>query len=127
MASYFQPNIQNFKSDDAAISVGMAVKIGSDREHVTKGAAVGDDCIGIAQSAVSAAEQKIEVALLGGGAKGLAQTTVNKGNLLCSHTDGKLKPVSASGDRYVAVALEDAVAGDLFSVMVCVGQAVGAD
>ncbi len=122
MASTMAPVIQNFKAD-AAIAKGKAVKCGTDSEHVAVGAAVTDDCIGIAQSAAAAAEDKIEVALPGGGAKALAQTSIVAGTLLVSHTDGALKPIATAGDRIVAVAKEAAVAGDLFEVLVVLGQA----
>jgi len=122
MASSLAPKILAFKAD-AAISKGMAVKIGTDSEHVAKGAAASDDCIGVAQSAPSAAEVVVEVAVPGGGGKGLAQTTIVAGNLLVSHTDGKLKPVATAGERVIAVAMDSAVAGDLFDIIVVVGHA----
>lgn len=122
MASSLKPVILTFKAD-AAITKGMAVKLGTDAKHVAKGAAATDDCIGVAQSAPTAAEDAVEVAVPGGGGKGLCQTTVVAGNLLVSHTDGKLKPIATAGDRVVAVAMEGGVAGDLIDIMVTVGHA----
>ncbi len=117
MASILAPKILAFKADEA-ISEGMVVKMGTDREHVAKATAVSDLAIGVAQSAPTAAEDVMEVAMPGGGAKGLAQTTITKGQRLTAHSDGKLKPCSANNDVSIGIALEDAVAGDLFSMVV---------
>jgi len=126
MASHSEPRIYTYLAA-GAIAKGKAVKIGADAEHVAVGAANTDGCIGIAQSASSAAEERIEVALQGGGAKGLAGETITAGKLLVSHTDGSLYQANASGDRVVAVAMEDAVVGDIFAVEVCLGTADAAD
>lgn len=121
MASSLRPLIQTYKCD-AAIAKGLAVKIGTDRAHVAYAAATTQESIGIAQGATTTAEDKVEVALPGGGAKGLAQTTIVAGQLLTQHTDGSLKPVGTAGDRVIAIAMEGAVAGDLFDVMVAISQ-----
>lgn len=126
MASHSEPRIQAFKAD-GVIAKGSAVKIGSDKDHVAIGAANTDDCIGVAQSASSAAEDVIEVALPGGGAKVLAGETITAGKLLVSHTNGRLVQTNASADRVVAVALEAGVNGDLIAAEVLLGVAVGAD
>lgn len=126
MASSLKPNIVAFKAD-AAITKGMAVKFGTDDQHVAKSAATTNYHMGIAQSAPTAAEDVVEVAVAGGGAKGLCQTTVTRGHLLTAHTDGKLKPIAAAGDRLVAIAMESGVAGDLIEVIVIAGQAYQAD
>lgn len=122
MSSHFKPNLVVLKAD-AAISEGQAVKIGSDSEHVTPCTAATDKVIGLAQTTVTAAEDLVEVALPGGGAKGLAQATISAGSLLVPHTDGKLKPIAAAGNRLCAVAMDSAVAGDVFDVHVISGQA----
>ncbi len=46
---------------------------------------------------------------------------------LTAHTDGSLKPVANANDRVIAVAEEDAVAGDLFSVFVVISQATATE
>lgn len=122
MASHSAPRILAFKAD-AAIAKGQAVKIGSDNEHVAKCSADTDKAIGVAQSVASAAEDVIEVAIPGGGAKGLAQTTIAAGKLVGPHSDAGLKPVDTAGDRFIGMAMESAVAGDLFDMEVVVGQA----
>lgn len=126
MSSIKHPNILAFLAD-GAIAKGKAVKIGSDNKHVVVCAGATDKSIGIAWGSASAAEDTIEVCLHGGGAKGLAQTTIAAGKLVVSHTDGALKPIAASGDRVIGVAMEDAVAGDLFAMDVVISQAVAAE
>lgn len=126
MASSVQRQLVAFKAD-AAISKGMAVKLGTDADHVAKGAANTDACIGLAQNDVTAAEEPLEVAMPGAGGFGLAGESITKGKLLVSHTDGKLVQANASGDRVIAMALEDASSGDIFAVMVLAGVATGAD
>lgn len=126
MASHSEPRILVFKAD-GVIAKGKAVKIGTDKEHVAVSAANTDPSIGIAQSAATAAEDVIEVAIPGGGAKALANETITAGKLLVPHTDGEMAQTNASGDRVIAVALENAVAGDLFAVEVIVAVATAAD
>ncbi len=43
--------------------------------------------------------------------------------MLVSHSDGTLKVVATAGERVIAVAMDDAVAGDLVAVEVMVGHA----
>lgn len=117
MASHFKPNMVTLLAD-AAIAKGKAVKLGTDFKHVAVGAANTDRCVGIIQNAPTAAEDAAEVALMGGGAKGLLSETVATGNDLCSHTDGTLVKVNAEGDQIIARALQDGVSGDLIDVMV---------
>lgn len=121
MSATFQPHVLTFKAD-GAIAKGKAVKIGSDRDHVAVSAATTDKHIGIAQNDAVNAGDLVEVALPGGGAKGLAQGTINAGALLTSHTDGSLKKVAAASDRVIAMAMDGAVAGDILPVMVIVAQ-----
>jgi hypothetical protein len=120
MASSSTPRIVSFKAG-AAIAKGKAVKFGADDEHVIAAAAATDGLLGVAQNAADAAEDIVEVAIPGGGAKGLAQGNITRGALLTSHTDGTLKAAAASGDRIVGQAMASAVAGDLFPVEVQIG------
>jgi len=121
MSSFSRPRIQTFKSD-GAIPKGSSVKIGSDANHVVKCTAATDKSIGIAAGSTSGAEESIEIYLPGGGGKGLAQTSISAGMLLVPHTDGSLKPIASANDRVIAMAMEDAVANDLFAVEVLVAQ-----
>lgn len=126
MASTLEPKILSYKAD-AAISKGMAVKLGTDTQHVAKGAANTDKCIGIAQSAPTTAEDIVEVAVPGGGAKGLLGETVTGGELLVSGTDGRLVKANNAGDHVVAKALDAGVANDLIDVMPTYGHAAAAE
>ena len=121
MSSYAQQVMLSFKSDTAVIAVGSVVKNGSDNAHVAKSAAATSLNIGIAQSASAAAEDVIEVALPGGGAKGLAGGTWAMGDLLTSDGDGALVVTTTPGNRYIAMAMEIAATGDLASVHVVAG------
>jgi hypothetical protein len=126
MSSTSPQKILAFKAD-GAIAKGSAVKIGSDKEHVAKCTANTDASIGIAQNSVTTAEDCVEVAIAGGGAKALAKETIAAGKLLVPNADGSLEQTNASGDRVIAVAMESAVAGDLFAVEVQVAVATAAN
>lgn len=115
MASSLQPNILIFKAD-GVIPKGSALKYGSDNEHVAKATASTDKLVGIAQSASTAAEDQIEVALVGGGAKGLAGGTIAGGDLVTADSNGALIATTTPADRYLGVAMNGAVASDLFAV-----------
>lgn len=112
---------------DAAITKGHAVKPGTDASHVAKGSANTSKCIGIAQNTVAAAEDTVEVAFPGGGAKALLGETVSAGAYLVSHTDGSLVLPNAAGDHVIAIALEAGVSGDLVNVLVCAFEAFNAE
>jgi len=126
MSSHSPSRIQTYKSD-GAIAKGKAVKIGSDSQHVVVAGGNTDPCVGIAQNATTGAEQLVEVALQGGGAKGLAKEQITAGKLLVANADGALEQTNASGDRVIGLAMESAVAGDIFAVEVVVATADSAD
>jgi Uncharacterized conserved protein (DUF2190) len=121
MSAYFQPKVLTFKAD-AAIPMGCVVKAGSDNAHVAKSVLATNKNIGIAQNAATILDDKVEVALTGGGAKGLAGGTIAFGDLLTSDANGALVATTTAGDRIVGIAMDAAVAGDLFSVEVSVGS-----
>lgn len=122
MSSIAQPNLVTFKAGNTGIVEGCVVKPGADNQHVLISASATSKNFGIAQNAAAAAEDKVEVALPGGGAKGLAGGSISFGDLLTSDSAGKLVATTTANDRVVAIALEDAVANDLFSVFVCVSN-----
>lgn len=126
MASSRAPIIETFLAD-AAISKGMAVKFGTDYKHVAKSSANTNHHIGIAQSAPTAAEDAVEVAMPGGGAKGLLSETVSAGDFLTGHTDGSLRKPDGAGDVCIAIAKQDGVSGDLIDVDVMIFVASGAN
>lgn len=130
MASTSAPRILTYKGG-GAIAKGSAVKFDSADDQVIECTANTDAVVGIAQSALTAAEATqgimVEVALPGGGAKGLAGETITRGKLLVPATDGDLEQTNTSGDSVCAVAMEDAVAGDIFAVEVIRAVATAAD
>jgi hypothetical protein len=125
MASSLKPEILVWPAG-AAISKGMAVKKGSDDNHVVKGAANTDNCVGICQNAPAALGDVAEVAV-GGGAKALVGEAVVMGDMLVSHTDGTLVKANAAGDKLVAMALADGSTNDLVDVLVIHGDAAAAE
>lgn len=126
MASSSEPKIYTLLAG-AAIAKGKAVKIGSDDNHVIASTANTSLNMGVSQNAPAAAEDPCELALPGGGGKGLLGETVVAGNHLVSHTDGTLVKPNASGDQIIAKAMEGGVAGDLIDIEVISGQAAAAE
>jgi hypothetical protein len=126
MASSSQPKIVAILAG-AAISKGMAVKKGSTDSYVIKGTANTSKCVGVAQNAPTTADDVCEVALPGGGGKGLLGESVAMGDLLVSHTDGTLVKANASGDHIIAMAMRDGSANDLIDIEVMVSQAAAAE
>jgi len=126
MSSTLTPVVNTYFCD-AAIAKGKAVKIGTDKQHVAVGAANTDKCIGIAQNTVTTAEDAVEVAMVGGGAKGLLGEGVSAGAYLVSHTDGTLVKANTAGDHVCAMALEDGDASDLINVAVVAFEAYNAE
>lgn len=94
------------------------MKLSTDNLHVTICGASTDDAIGIAQNVTANAGDKCEVAVPGGGAKALAHGTINAGELVVPYTDGSLQPTTGSGDSVIGIAMQAAVAGDIFEVQV---------
>lgn len=126
MASSREPEVITYKAD-GSIARGKAVKIGSDKEHVAIGAANTDDCIGITLDEVVASDDLVEVCRVGGGALAKLGENVVAGKNLVSHTDGTLVKANASGDRVIAVALQDGSSGDLIDVDVVKFLALAAE
>lgn len=121
MASSSEPKIVTVKCG-AAISKGMVVKHDSSDDHVIKSAASTNKHIGIAQVAATTAEDLIEIALPGGGAKGLCgSVAVTRGDLLTADSTGALASTTSANDRIIGVAMASAVSGDLFDVQVVAG------
>lgn len=124
MSAMVKPLIATFECG-AAIAKGQAVKFSSDNKTVIKCAATTDKAIGVAQNATTTAGDLVEVALPGGGAKGLAKTTIALGDILGVNADGSIQKVASAADRVIGVAMDSAAAADIFSLMVQVSQAQG--
>ena len=127
MASTTEPRIYTYISDSATIAKGSAVKIGTDNKHVAIGAANTDKCFGIAQNAITAIGQMVEVAEIGGGAKAKLGEGVSAGAYLVSHTDGTLVKANTAGDHVCAFAKEDGSTSDLIAVEVVAFEAYNAE
>lgn len=125
MASNSAPRMLGFHAS-AAIAKGKAVTLDATGQIVTAANAVTDKSIGVAQSdAVSdggspASFGDIEVAMPGGGGKGLLGGTVAAGDLLAPTTGGALIATTTENDRAIAMALEAGVSGDVIAVEVLV-------
>lgn len=126
MAVSNKQNMETFLAD-GAISKGMAVKMGTDESHVAKATANTDKAIGLCQNDPTAAEDACEVALPGGGGKGLVDETVSAGAYLVAKSNGKLEKANAAGDHVCAMALQSGVAGDLINCLVVAFEAYNAE
>lgn len=122
MALSSAPKILVFVAD-GAIAKGKAVKIGSSKNHVAVVAGTTEKAIGVCQNVVSGAGELVEVAINGGGAKGLAKAAIAAGDILGVNADGALQKAAAANDRVVGIAMEDASAGDIFGLEIALGMA----
>lgn len=120
MSTYAQPKILAFLSDTATIAEGSVVKVGSARTNVALAVTSTSLILGLAQSPVANAGDPVEVALPGGGGKGLCGSggSIAAGDFLTADTSGALVTTTTTGDRVIAIAMEAAASGDLFSVHV---------
>lgn len=123
MASIVKPLVVTLEAD-AAIRKGIPVKFGTSSKRVAEVAATTDLSIGIAQNAAVNVGDLVEVALPGGGAKALANAAISKGNILGHNANGAVQKLASASDKIVAQAFDDAVAGDLVSVLVLSAQGV---
>lgn len=116
MASTLEPVIQAYKAS-AAIAAYKAVKDGADDSHVQVCSAGTDKTLGICQNSADAAEEVLEVAVAGG-AKALAGGSISRGDLLAADSNGALVATTSANDKVIGMAEQDAVSGDVFSVLV---------
>lgn len=123
MSFMVKPLIATFEAD-GVITKGKAVKFGSTNKIVSQVSATTDLSIGIAQNTTTTAGDLVEVALPGGGAKALAKASITKGNILGHNADGSIQKLASASDKIVGQAMDDAAAGDLFSVNVLSAQGV---
>ncbi len=122
MASSSAPRILTFKAA-AAMAAYKAVKAGADDQHVAVASAGSDKVIGIGQSAPTAAEDPIEVAINGGGAKALLGVGgAAFGDKLVSDASGTFIVSTTANDRVVCIAMGAGVAGDVIGVEVALSN-----
>lgn len=118
MSSSLAPKILAFKAD-AAIAKGVVVKPGATLDtYVQKSTAATDKHVGIAQNVGAAADDKMEIAVPGGGGKGLAGGTIAMGDKLTADANGKLVATTTENDNIIAVAMQGAVVNDLFDLVI---------
>lgn len=117
MSSCSTPRYKTLKSA-AAQEAYTFVKPGADRAHVAQATAATDKITGIAQTKADGAEESIEVAGPGGGAKLRLGGTVTAGDLLTSDASGRGIATTTANNRAGAVADEDGVEGDIIGVEV---------
>ena len=125
MASMVKPFIETFECN-AVVAKGQAVKLvaATGGKRVTPVTATTDLSIGVAQNATLSVGDLVEVALPGGGAKGLAKAAIVAGNILGHNADGSIQKLANANDKIIGQALDDAAAGDLFSMQVVCAQGV---
>lgn len=126
MSAISQPRIQTFVAA-AAMTKGQAVKFGADEKHVALASASTDAVIGTVYSDSVISGDPVEVAIPGGGGKGLCHGTIAAGKFVCAYTDGSLQQVTASGDRHCGIAMAAGVAGDIIPLEIVVGVATAAN
>lgn len=104
----------------AAVAANRIVKPGADNTKVVVGAAATDKLIGISDNLGGASGDSIDV-ILDGIALVKAGGTVAMGDLITSDGTGQGIATVTAGNRWIGVAMEDAVAGDLFGVRIAPG------
>lgn len=105
----------------AAQAAYTFVKPGADAKHVAICSAASDKTIGIAQNAPTAADDPVEVALPGGGAKLKLGGTVSFGDMLVPDASGFGVASTSNAARHGAMAMSDGVSGDIIPVEVITG------
>jgi hypothetical protein len=125
MSSTLHRNIRTYMSG-GVIAEATFVKYDTDGVRVVACGANGR-AIGIAQGSTTAANQAVEVAMIGGGARLKVAGTTAAGKCLTSDASGLGVVGSASGQWIGAVALEAGVANDITEVEVSHFQLVADD
>ena len=117
MSSFNEPNQMTVTADNE-IALGEAVGYGSANGRVVVASANTQRAKGIAQSVASGSNNRLVIALPGGGGQGLLGEAVNAGDSLVPHTDGSLVKPNASGDKICARAEQDGASGDVIEIRV---------
>lgn len=119
MSSFSEQKILTFKSSVATIAKGSVVIAGATKGLVALGSGATQKAIGIAQSAVTAINDLVEVAMPGGGGKAkLGVGGCAFGDYLTCDASGTLVVTTSANDRVMAVAMDAGSAGDLVAVEV---------
>lgn len=124
VAEGFQPAAKTYLADAAIATRHLLAKIGSDASHVAL-AGVGDIPLGFVTDEAAAAEDPVNVRLLGlhqEGAIGIASAAIAAGDLLVPAANGKLRTLPAAAGTYYITgrALKAAAAdGDQVELVPC--------
>ena len=119
MSSYSQPRMLTFKASEAISKYLFVIQTADEIVEQCDGA--GEKMIGISMSETSEADQAIEVAIQGGGAKITLGGTVARGDLIKTDANGKGVVSSTNLDVYGARAMASGVVGDIIPVEVIYG------
>lgn len=104
----------------AAVAANRIVKPGADNTKVVVGAASTNKLVGISDNLGAASGDTLDV-ILDGIALVKAGGTVAMGDLITSDGTGQGVATTTAADRYIGIAMEDAVSGDLFGVRIAPG------
>lgn len=117
MGSSRQPNLLTGKKAGADLSASSnlwkAVKLDANGDIVLATAGTG---IGFLANLPESGDFA-EVAVIGGGAKGVSAASLNEGDNLKSDANGDLVAATVANDLVIAIALESAVDNDIFEVL----------
>ena len=115
------------KSDAAITARFLLGKAGSDEDHVAV-AGVGDKPLGVITDEASAAEENVNLALLGGSDEtrnGVASGAIAAGDNIYPAAAGKVSTLASGGTHYLAGrALTAAADGELVEFIPVIGQVI---
>lgn len=104
----------------AAVAANRIVKFGADKTKVIVGAAATDKAIGVSDNIGGATDDTIDV-ILDGIALVKLGGTVAFGDLVASDGTGQGVATTTATHRYIGVAMEDGVSGDVIGVRLAPG------
>lgn len=105
----------------ATVAANRIVKFGADKLHVIQGAAATDKLIGVSDNiGATAAEESFDV-ILDGIALVKCGGVVAIGDLVTSDATGQALATTAATNRWIGMAMEDGVAGDLIGIRLSPG------
>lgn len=104
----------------AAVAANRIVKVGADDTKVVVGAAATDKIFGVSDNIGGASGESIDV-ILDGIALVKAGGTIAFGDLVTSDGTGQGIATTTAGNRWIGVAMEGGVSGDLVGVRIAPG------
>ena len=104
----------------AAVAANRIVKFGADALNVIQGAAATDKLIGVSDNLGAASGETIDV-ILDGIALVKCGGTVAFGDLVTSDATGQALATTTAGNRWIGVAMEGGVSGDVIGIRLVPG------